>query len=158
MSLINVVSNTSPLIFLQKINSLKLLEHCFQNVVVPESVALESGITDLPSFVQVKAISEVGRSFVDGAIGRLHRGELEAIRLAQELNYKVVLLDDLLARRYAERQSLVPLGVLGVLKVAYRFDLLSFEELKTKVDELTNQHSLYVSQKVLEQYWKSYEE
>jgi predicted nucleic acid-binding protein len=35
---IEVVSNTSPLIFLEKIDSLNLLKMCFNNVLIPESV------------------------------------------------------------------------------------------------------------------------
>jgi predicted nucleic acid-binding protein len=37
------VSNTSPLIFLEKIDSLHLLNHCFKEVIIPDSVFVEWG-------------------------------------------------------------------------------------------------------------------
>ncbi|MGK5093302.1 DUF3368 domain-containing protein [Deltaproteobacteria bacterium TL4] len=156
MTNIDVVSNTSPLVFLEKIDSLQLLDQCFHSVVIPESVAHEWKKHNLPAFIQLRAVSELGKSFVDGAIGRLHRGELEAIRLAQERNCKVVLLDDLLARRYAERHGLIPLGVLGILKIANRLEYLPLDKLKEKVSDLITHHDLFISQKVLNQYWTSF--
>ncbi|MDA3895647.1 MAG: hypothetical protein PF482_05815 [Desulfobacteraceae bacterium] len=90
MKFIDVVSNTSPLIFLEKIDSLDLLKSCFRSVYISEGVKNEWGIISIPSFISVHSLSEFGKSYVKGAIGRLHKGELEAIQSAIELNCKVI--------------------------------------------------------------------
>jgi len=155
MNPIDVVSNTSPLIFLSKIQSLHLLEKCFHLTVIPEEVRKEWGVSSLPDFIKVRPVSTGGKSFVMGAIGRLHRGELEAVQLAVELGCKVILMDDLVARRLAEKKGLVPLGVLGVLKIAYESKLLTLSEVKDKVYNLTTEFGLYVGPEVMKRYLDS---
>jgi predicted nucleic acid-binding protein len=72
----SVVSNTSPLIFLEKIDALNLLDDCFVHVYIPEQVKAEWGKDAIPDFIKVHPVSEFGKSFVKGAMGRLHQGEL----------------------------------------------------------------------------------
>lgn len=151
-----VVSNTSPLIFLEKIQSLDLLHRCFQQVFIPEEVQKEWGAKVLPEFISVRSVSVAGKSYVEGAVGRLHQGELEAVELAVEADCKIVLMDDLLARRFAESKGLIPLGVLGILKLAYELDLLTISEVKDKVSELTTKYGLFVSPDILQQYLDSF--
>ena len=150
------VSNTSPLIFLSKIDSLHLLNHCFTEIIIPDSVFAEWGAKSLPSFITIESLSQSSKSYVEGAIGRLHRGELETVRLAIEKNIKYVLLDDLLARRYAERNGLIPVGILGILRIACHRGAISLPQLKNKVNELVNTHNLFVSRDVLDLYWSSF--
>ena len=140
MKPIDVVSNTSPLIFLEKIDCLPLLKICFSTIFIPERVKMEWGEKHIPDYISVRSVSESGMGYVMGAVGRLHQGELETIQLALELNCKIILLDDLLARQFAERKDLVPLGVLGILKLAQQLEFISFEDLKSKVTALINDH------------------
>ena len=149
------VSNTSPLIFLEKINSVQLIGQCFSNIIIPESVYREWAVETLPHFIKIESLSESARSHVEGAIGRLHRGELETVRLAIEKGVKYVLLDDLLARRYAERNGLIPIGILGILRIAYHRDIISLPQLRNNIDELINKHNLFVSEEIIEIYWSS---
>jgi predicted nucleic acid-binding protein len=152
----DVVSNTSPLIFLERIDSLDLLRQCFDRIYIPEGVKNEWGAESIPSFISVHSISEIGKSYVKGAIGRLHKAELEAIQLAIELKCKVILLDDLLARRIAKKKELVPLGVLGVLKIACKLELMPLTEVKLKVSELINNHGFFITSNILNQYFDSF--
>ena len=126
MKSIDVVSNTSPLIFLEKIDCLPLLKKCFNTISIPERVKVEWGETHIPDYISIRPVSESGMGYVMGALGRLHQGELETTQLALELNCKIVLLDDLLAMQFAERKDLVPLGVLGILKLAHQLEFISF--------------------------------
>lgn len=149
------VSNTSPLIFLEKIDSLHLLNHCFTEVIIPESVFAEWASKSLPQFISIESLSELAQNYIEGAIGRLHRGELETVHIAIEKKIKYVLLDDLLARKYAERNGLIPVGILGILRIAYFRSVISLPELKNNVNKLINKHNLFVSQEILDMYWSS---
>ena len=145
----NVVSNTSPLIFLSKIEALELLDVCFDRVTIPVAVETELKELALPASIQRQAISELGSYYVKGAIGNLHIGELEAMVLAQEIKADYVLLDDLGARKKAIRQGLNVMGTLGVLKLANAKKILSKNQTTAYYDALVNQHGLYLSAKIL---------
>ncbi len=70
-----VVLNTSPIIFLAKIDALDLLNRCFSELFVPDAVLSELQHLPLPEFIRQAAVSSHGKAFVEGAMGRLHRGE-----------------------------------------------------------------------------------
>lgn len=145
-----VVSNASPLIFLAKLNAPDLLVSCFEEVHIPEAVLQEIGELTLPPNIQVTAISEFGKYYVAGALGVLHVGELEAIRLAEELNADLVILDDARARSRAKRQGLRVIGTIGVLQLAQAKGLLSHSVFLAHLDALVNQHGMWLSTKMLE--------
>ncbi len=144
-----VVSNTSPLIFLAKVEALELLPQCFDRILVPHAVVKELGNFSLPSYLQSALISPVGKAFVKGATGRLHVGELEVMVLAQETPADFVLMDDLLARQQAQRLGLRPMGTVGVLRLAQQQGLLSNSDFEQKLNELIEYHGFYLSAKML---------
>ena len=76
-------------------------------MIIADAVYREWGPSSIPSFVEHYHLSEKGKAFVSGAMGRLHQGELETIVLANEIGIKFVLMDDLLARRKAIRMGLL---------------------------------------------------
>ena len=80
MKLIDVVSNTSPLIFLGKVDSLDLLRGCFNTVVIPEEVQKECGERSLPEFIQVRSLSALGKNYVRGAAGRRNGSKKDSPR------------------------------------------------------------------------------
>jgi len=145
----NVVSNTSPLIFLSKIDALDLLALCFDSIAIPNAVDDELKEFTLPDFISRESISEFGSCFVQGAIGSLHAGELEAIVLAQEKKSDFVLLDDLSARNRAKRYGLQVMGTVGVLKLANTKGVASASQTGEYYDELIGKHGLYLSEKIL---------
>jgi len=145
-----LVTNASPLIFLVKIELLPLLRNCFTQVLAPPAVVAETGL-DLPDFIQCREVSEVGDAFVRGAVGTLHRGELEAMVLAREQGIDLVAIDDKAARTRADQLGLKPIGTLGLIVLAQRLGHLDSSTAMTKVDELVNVHGLYLSTKVSQQ-------
>ncbi|MEZ5449205.1 MAG: DUF3368 domain-containing protein [Thiolinea sp.] len=145
-----VVCNTSPLIFLSKLKELELLSECFGEIHIPQAVKSEIGDLALPTSVNVSAISEFGKHYVAGALGVLHTGELEAIRLAEEIRADWVILDDLRARQKALRQGLSVIGTIGVLQLAQAKGLFSKETFTTHLDALVNQHGMWLSAKMLQ--------
>lgn len=110
-----VVLNTSPIIFLGKIDCLKFLTKCFAEIYIPKGVVDELHDYPLPPNLQIRVLSSEGSAYVQGALGRLHQGELEAIILAQELIVDYVILDDLLARRKVQRLGMNLMGSIGIL-------------------------------------------
>ena len=147
-----LVTNASPLIFLVKIELLPLLQNCFTQVLAPPAVVSETGM-DLPDFIQCRELSEVGDAFVRGAVGTLHRGELEAMVLAREQGIDLVAIDDKAARTRASQLGLKPIGTLGLIVLAQRLGHLDSLTAMTKVDELMDVHGLYLSPQVRQQIY-----
>lgn len=145
-----LVTNTSPLIFLAKIDALSLLQECFSDVLAPPSVLEESRL-NLPGFVQRRELSDLADAYVRGALGALHRGELEAMVLARETGADLIALDDRMARNRARELGLTPIGTVGLLLFAQRRALVDPETAMTKIDALVQVHGLYLSPKILEQ-------
>ena len=140
------VSNSSPLIFLGKVDALPLLAECFQSVSVPDAVMDELRGQLLPEFIKTHTLSVEGQGFVEGALGRLHRGELAAMRLALEQRADLLLMDDLAARQKASRLGLKVMGTLGVLLLANHRGLMPREKVLNLIDRLRHQHNLYLAE------------
>lgn len=145
-----LVINASPWIFLTKIDLLSLLPSCFSQVLAPPAVVAETGL-DLPDFIECSQLSEVGDAFVRGAVGTLHRGELEAMVLAREQGIDLVAIDDKAARARAPQLGLRPIGTLGLIVLAQRLGHLDAPTAVTKLDELVEIHGLYISTQVRQQ-------
>ncbi len=118
-----VVSNSSPIIALERIGRLDLLRAVFPELIVPPAVAEEIGRTALPhSWLAVRALGKGPDSrTISGGLGA---GEREAISLALELGHVRVLLDDQAARRVARELGLPVVGTLGTLLAAKRKGLM----------------------------------
>lgn len=116
-----VVSNSSPLIHLAKIQKLKLLRDLFGEIMVPEAVMQES---TRPAFEDAASIQQVDwittkpiqdERVKEAFLLHVDEGEAEAITLAIEEQADVLLLDDYDARMIARKYDLTVTGVVGVL-------------------------------------------
>lgn len=136
------VVDTSPLIFLAKLDRLDLLKRGADQIVAPPAVLRE--IDEYPdsaserieeakrSWLSVRAVED--RRLVDVLMADLDVGESEVIALALELVAERVILDDLDARRLAQRLGVGPVGTLGLLLAAkLRGEIQS---LKAEIDRL----------------------
>lgn len=113
-----VVSNASPLIALQQINRLELLEKLFSSLLVPPAVVREAASVKLPPWIVERAPLEVlSRQILGVSLGA---GESEAISLALEVQASWVILDDRPPRRMAQALGLPVIGTLGVLVASKR--------------------------------------
>lgn len=146
-----IVLNTSPIIFLSKIDGLKLLNECIDDIYAPEAVIHELHEYSPPVFIKIGTLSVIGAAYVQGALGRLHQGELEAMLLAREIAADYVVLDDLLARRKAQRLELKVIGTLGLLLLIEKRGILNAEQTWQKIRQLTEQHGMYLSPPLLQQ-------
>jgi predicted nucleic acid-binding protein len=112
-----VVSDASPLIALQQINQLSLLEAIFGSVVIPPAVTAEiTPSLQLPSWINERALSQPMSSRVLRAA--LGPGESEAIALSLEIGASRLLIDERAGRRLAQGLGLQVTGTLGVLYMA----------------------------------------
>jgi predicted nucleic acid-binding protein len=118
-----VVSNASPLIALQQIGHLQLLEQLFGAVLIPPAVAREVAPTvALPAWIGQQVLTQpVGPKILGASLGP---GESEAISLALETRARLIMLDDRPARRLAQALHLSIIGTLGILLAAKRRQLL----------------------------------
>ena len=109
-----VVSDTSPITTLLKVDRANLLHDMFGTVVVPRGVAdeLRAFHSDVPEFVEVRALTDPELRLP--GTESLGRGEAEAIRLAKELNAELLLTDDRKARVAAERLGIRCAGLLAL--------------------------------------------
>jgi len=107
-----VICNTSPLIVLERIASLSLLEAMYGRVVITPEIEKEFG-QPLPDYLAVRAVKDNGCSRILQTI--LDAGEASAIALALETEDSLLILDDLKARQIAQKSGIRLTGTLGVL-------------------------------------------
>ncbi len=125
------VSNTTPLRYLIGIEQEHLLGKLFEKVFVP--VAVHEELTDArtpeivrrcvaspPAWFAVRTVDETRPATFPVM---LHRGERQAILLAEELRVDVLLIDEQIGRTIALGRNLPLPGTLGVLE---RADTLGF--------------------------------
>lgn len=115
-----IVSNSSPLIALARIQRLDLVPAILQSILIPPAVAreIEPSIPALPAWLSVKVpFQPTATAHVSGRLGD---GEREAIALAIEIGADAVLMDERAGRRVAEEAGLKVIGTLGLLLEAKR--------------------------------------
>jgi hypothetical protein len=129
-----VVSNSSPLIALARIQRLDLLPIIFGSVLIPPAVAREiaPSIPVLPTWLQIQVPNVLPPASL--LRRRLGDGEWEAIALAIALKADWIILDDLSARRAAEATGLNVIGTLSTLVTAKRAGLL--KSIRPELDAL----------------------
>ncbi len=120
-----IVLNSSPLIFLAKLGYLTQFVEASDNFYIPQSVADEIRAKSDPASQSVQALINSGNlqvwvsnltSLVNSLNQRLGKGESEAIALGIELNADYVLLDDSIARRETRRLGLNIRGTLAIIR------------------------------------------
>jgi len=130
-----VVCDSSPLVYLSKLDQFHLLRHIYDAVLVPPAVWQEVAVSGegMPESANLKAAVGEGWMQVEtpadlarhaaGFPAELGRGEIEAIVLAREKE-AVLVTDDALGRSVAESFGLEVTGTLGVLIRAKRHNQL----------------------------------
>ena len=133
-----VVSNSSPLIHLAKMNQLDLLHEFFGEIAIPRAV-YEECITEGEKREEIVTIKNaewlhsytvVDKNLVTMLQSELDNGESEAIALALESRAHLILLDDAEAREKARLYHLKITGTLGILLRAKKEDKIqSFSDM-----------------------------
>ena len=107
-----VISDTSCLIILSNINELEILKHLYGEIITTVEISNEFG-EPLPDWIIIKSPGDllIKRSLEQ----QIDKGEASAIALALETPGCTIILDDLKARKIAEKYGLNITGTLGII-------------------------------------------
>jgi predicted nucleic acid-binding protein len=129
-----IISNASPLISLSSINRIQMLKSLWKEVIIPGAVfreVVEEGAgktgADIISMAckdWIKVVIVQNSKEVEALKAVLDDGEAEVIALGQELNAKLLILDNREPRLFASAANLPIIGTLGVIKLAWRKGLI----------------------------------
>jgi len=133
-----IVSNSTPLIALSRINELDLLRAIFGTIIVPSAVYNEVVLEGAgrPGVKEVANAPWIIKRDVQNLLAvsllqmDLDRGEAEAVVLAKEIEADYLLLDEKKARRVARNSKIriigtVGVGTVGVLGLAAKKGIIS---------------------------------
>ena len=140
-----IVSDTTPISELAKVDHLDLLPKLFGKVVIPQGVFDELQVGEHPAAKLVQNLSWLEVVTVDNQqlvrelqqSFKLDLGESEAIALAEELSASQLLIDERAARKVAMARKLPLIGTVGILLLAKRRGLL--DSVKNVLDEMQAQ-------------------
>lgn len=143
-----VVSDTTPLISLLKINSIDLLEKLFGRVLIPETVfneltadkrfMSEAEQIRRRQFITVKSVQNPESANILKRATGLDQGESEAIVLTDELNADILLMDEAKGRAVSSQMGFKVMGTIGILMAAYEEKELTAVEVRKCVEDLQN--------------------
>jgi predicted nucleic acid-binding protein len=134
-----VVTDTSPLIALDRIGRLDLLPSLF-SVCAPPAVVAEFGRR--PEWLEVRPVRDAER--VTALLEELDQGEAEAIALAIETPGAELLIDEARGRRVALGFGLPVVGTAGILLEAKRRSLIT--AVRPLLDALIHDHSFHLAE------------
>jgi|CXWL01.1.fsa_nt_gi predicted nucleic acid-binding protein len=146
-----VISDTSPITNLIKINRIDLLQALYEMVIIPPEVRDE--IEFLPDnrlafsqldWIVVKELSD--RELFAELVETLDRGEAAAIVLALENNADALLIDETDGREEARRRGLEVIGLIGVLLKAK--DRGYIPSVKPELDRLISDARFWIDSKL----------
>ncbi len=112
-----LISDTSALIILQKIEQLKLLNLLFDEVFVTTIVKEEFGL-DLPNWIKVENPKEKLNTKLLEI--NLDLGEASSISLALEKENPILLIDEKKGRRIAQKLGFKIIGTISILILGKR--------------------------------------
>lgn len=143
-----VVSDTTPIISLIKINRLDLLQKFFGEICIPEAVYREltanvafkneADIVKASDFLKPSSVQNRKALEVLQAAGGLDDGESEAIILADELHSDALIINERKGRKVAQKLGIQITGTIGIMIQAHAENMISSDEIKMYLEQLKN--------------------
>ena len=143
-----VISNSSSLIFIAKLNIFHLTKNVFSKIIIPEVVIKEILSKNSPENELIQ--KEIDNKYINiNKIANiknfpLDEGEKTAISLCLKKNIGIFLSDDKKARIYAKSWGIKVVGVLGILLSNFQEKKIDKKEFLKILDELV-QVGYYIS-------------
>ncbi len=141
-----VVSDTTPIISLLKINRLDLLEKLFGEVLIPNAVyeeltaderfIEEAMMVKKTPFIKSVPVSNPEAVRILRMATGLDQGESEAIVLTDERKADILLMDEAKGRTISGKLGITVMGTIGILISAYEDNLITSEEARRCIDDL----------------------
>ncbi len=136
-----IISDTTALIILAKCNAMYLLTNFIEKIYIPTAVMEElyfkddivkstienSNFIEIKKPKNLKILNEIKTSNLD-------KGETEAIALALETGLDLII-DEKSGRKYAKSKGIKILGLLGILKINFLNNDITYIELLYFIDE-----------------------
>ena len=155
-----VISDTTPLHYLILIGQEGILQKLYGEIMAPPAVLQELGHSSAP-----KEISSWAKSpptwliirapiIVPPSFDFLDAGERQALALAKEIQADLVLLDDKVARRFAEQASLKVKKTLGVVADAAKIGLVNFRGTVERLQRTSMHLDAKLAQQIIEEFEK----
>ncbi|MCL1991205.1 MAG: DUF3368 domain-containing protein [Defluviitaleaceae bacterium] len=143
-----IVSDTTPIISLMKIEQLDLLEKLFKRVKIPVAVyqelttnqkfKQEAELIKSKTFIDVMEVGDTKSVSILRRATGLDKGESEAIVLAEEIKANLLLMDERKGRLVAKQMGNQITGTLGVIINAYEENLITVEVALQCFEQLKN--------------------
>jgi len=146
--MLNAVVNSTPIISFHDIDKLDILSKMYATVYIPygvyEEVCIDGDISErtllsFSNFSIQHITNENAKKYFKTA---LHKGEVEVMILADELNADICIIDDKLAREYAKHLGLTITGTLGLVVKAKERGIL---DLVTPCMDAMIRNEIYIS-------------
>lgn len=144
-----ILSNSSPLIYLSKLNKLNFFKELFKEIIIPkevyEEVVIKGKEEKYFDVISVeKAVKEGWIKIKDEKIEKdiedltfeLDLGERALINLAKKLKPSLLVIDDASARAIAENLGFNVKGTLYILLKAYKKEIIQKKEVKELINKL----------------------
>ncbi len=158
-----VISDTTPLISLMKIDQLNLLNYLFGEVQIPSAVFEElisnsrfpdesRQIRECPFIKKINVTDTNAVNLLRRSTG-LDAGESEAIILSDSIPASLLLMDEAKGREVAAQMGIQLMGTIGILLIANNGNLLSKDQVLECIETLkiTGRH---ISDKLYKQLIK----
>lgn len=117
-----VIADTSCFILLDKIGEIGLLQEVFSSIITTRIIATEFG-KPLPDWIIILPVQN--NSYQKLLELEIDSGEASAFALTLEYSSSLLIIDDLKARKFADKLLLNYTGTLGVILKAKELNLLS---------------------------------
>jgi len=128
-----VIADTSCFILLDKIDELELLKRLFEEIATTEEIVQEFG-KELPDWIKIESVKD--KKYQTALALEVDKGEASAITLSTEKANSLLILDDLQARKLAEKLGLRYTGTLGLIARARKEGVI--ESVKPIIEKIRN--------------------
>jgi len=156
-----VVSDTSPVTNLLKIDEIELLKKLFGRIVIP--VQVEKELSRIPSqhaklqeLHWIEVISFSRKDLYEQLIIQVHSGEAEAMVLAIELDADYLLIDEQKGRAIAKKMGIPITGLIGIFILAKKRGLVP--KIKPYLQRLVYEAEFFINPLLFQKVLKAVDE
>ena len=137
-----MICDSTPIIFLSKINKLELFKELFTSIIIPESVKEETLIENKPGYEAIKKAIEEKWIKIANPKKRLElnlgKGETDAISLAKEKS-ETLIIDDAYAIKAAKFYDVDIIRTTTLIFIAINKKIISKKEAVNLLNKLIEQ-------------------